>query len=165
MQVLNSEKSADSEHWMWVRVAGPPGQRLILFDYDASRGAHVAERLLEGATGYVQSDAYAVYDGVAMRLNLVHLACMAHARRRFFEAIQALPKPEQKRETLAHDIVRRIDALYAIEREIKSLSPEAHAAQRQQKAVPLLNALHDFARSLEQQTLPSASSAKHSRIC
>jgi transposase len=51
VQVLNSEKAANSEHWMWVRVAGPPGQRLILFDYDASRGSQVAERLLDGASG------------------------------------------------------------------------------------------------------------------
>ena len=155
MQVLNSEKAASSEHWMWVRVAGPPGQRLILFDYDASRGAAVAERLLEGAAGYVQSDGYAVYDGVSVRLKLTHVGCMAHARRRCFEAIQALPKSEQKRETAAHQLVRRIDALYAIEREIKSLSPEERTIERQKKAVPLLNALHDFARTLTQQTLPS----------
>jgi transposase len=103
----------------------------------------------------VQSDGYAAYDAVAVRLNLIHLACMAHARRRFFEAIQALPKSEQKRETAAHEIVRRIDALYTIEREIKMLSPETRAAERQKKAAPLLNALHEFASSLEQQTLPS----------
>jgi hypothetical protein len=50
--------------------------------------------------------------------------------------------------------VRRIDALYAIEREIKSLSPEARAIERQKRAMPLLEALYDFARSLEQQTIP-----------
>jgi transposase len=155
VQVLNSAKPANSEHWMWVRVAGPPGQRLILFDYDASRGSHVAERLLDGASGYVQSDGYAVYDGVTARLQLTHVGCFAHARRRFFEAIQALPKPQQKHDTAAHQIVRRIDALYAIERELKSLSPESRLLERQRKAVPLLDALHEFARSLEQQTLPS----------
>jgi transposase len=155
VQVLKSEKSPSAEHWMWVRVAGPPGQRLILFDYDPSRSAQVAERLLEGATGYLQSDGYVVYDGVAVRLHLTHAGCFAHARRRFFEAIQALPRPEQKRETAAHDIVRRIDALYAIEREIKALTPEARTAQRQEKAVPLLLALHALAISLQQQTLPS----------
>jgi hypothetical protein len=32
--VIHSEKSASSEHWMWVRVAGPARQRIILFDYD-----------------------------------------------------------------------------------------------------------------------------------
>lgn len=155
MQVLKGEKPAGSEHWMWVRVAGPPGQRLILFDYDASRGSQVAERLLEGATGYVQSDGYAVYDGVAAKLNLMHAGCMAHARRRFFEAIKALPASEQKRSSPAHDIVRRIDALYAIEREIKSLTPEARCIERQSNAVPLLDSLYAFAGSLQQHTLPS----------
>jgi transposase len=127
---------------MWVRVARPPAQGLILFDYDASRGTHVAERLLEGATGYVQSDGYAVYDGADVRLNLTHVGCMAQARRRSFEAIQALPKPEQRNNTAAHEIVRRIDALYAIE--------------RQKQPTLLLYTLQDFTRSLERQTLPSS---------
>lgn len=155
LQVLNSEKAPTAEHWMWVRVAGPPRQRLILFDYDPSRGSQVAQQLLDGATGYVQSDGYAVYDGVAARLKLTHVGCFAHARRKFFEAIKALPKAEQKRETAAHDIVRRIDALYTLEREIKALTPEARTIERKHNAAPLLDSLHDFAKSLQQQTLPS----------
>lgn len=155
VQVLKSEKVPSSEHWMWVRVGGPPGQRLILFDYDASRAAQVAERLLDGTHGYVQSDGYAAYDGVAVRLGLTHVGCFAHARRRFFEAIQALPQSERKRETAAHEIVRRIDALYAIEREIKVLTPEQRTEVRRERAAPLLDALYLFASSLQQQTLPS----------
>lgn len=62
-----------------MRVAGAPKQRLILFDYDASRGSDVAERSLEGCHGYVQSDGYAAYDGVAVRLRLTRVGCMAHA--------------------------------------------------------------------------------------
>jgi transposase len=155
VQVLKSAKAATSEHWMWVRVAGPPGQRLILFDYDASRAGEVAERLLKDAHGYLQSDGYAAYDGVAEELKLTHVGCMAHARRRFFEAIQALPHSERKRETAAHQIVRRIDKLYEIERELKSLTPAERTLQREQRAKPLLESLHNFAASLEQQTLPS----------
>jgi transposase len=155
VQVLKSEKAATSEHWMWVRVAGPPGQRLILFDYDASRAGTVAERLLKDAHGYVQSDGYAAYDSVAEQLELTHVGCFAHARRRFFEAIQALPQSERKRETAAHQIVRRIDKLYEIEREIKASTPQERTLQRKQRAKPLLESLHEFAGSLEQQTLPS----------
>jgi hypothetical protein len=33
---------------MWVRVAGPKHQRIILFDYDPSRGGEVADALVEG---------------------------------------------------------------------------------------------------------------------
>src|SRR3984885_15294709 len=61
VQVINSEKAASSEHWMWVRLAGPPRQRIILFDYDASRSSAVAARLLEGAYGTIQSDGYGAY--------------------------------------------------------------------------------------------------------
>src|SRR5687768_3830992 len=81
VQVLKSDKASSADHWMWVRVAGPPGQRLILFDYDASRGSHVTARLLEGTRGYLQSDGYAGYDAVAAQLHLMHLGCFAHARR------------------------------------------------------------------------------------
>lgn len=155
VQVLKSEKAATAEHWMWVRVAGPPGRRLILFDYDASRAASVAERLLKDAHGYVQSDGYAAYDAVAAQLHLTHVGCIAHARRRFFEAIQALPHSERKRETAAHEMVRRIDALYSVEREIKALPPEQRTEIRRARAVPLLDALIDRARELQEQTLPS----------
>lgn len=155
VQVLKSDKAPSADHWMWVRVAGPPGQRLILFDYDASRGSHVAARLLEGARGYLQSDGYAAYDGVAAQLQLAHVGCFAHARRRFFEAVQALPKSEQKKTTAAHEFVRRIDALYAIERDIKALSDEARLLARKTRAVPLLESLHAFAQSLQRDALPS----------
>jgi transposase len=77
IQVINSEKAATSEHWMWVRVAGPPRERMILFDYDASRGSAVAARLLEGAHGTIQSDGYSAYDQVAKLHGLVHCGCLA----------------------------------------------------------------------------------------
>src|ERR1019366_7510304 len=76
-------------------------------------------------------------------------------RRRLFEAIKALPKAEQKAATAAHEGVRRIDALYAIEREAKALSDAERKALRQQKAMPLLNALYQWASALVAQTLPS----------
>jgi hypothetical protein len=93
-----------------VRVAGPPGQRLILFVHDPSRSAQVAARLLDGACGYIQSDGYAAYDAVAAASQLTHVGCFAHAWRRFLEAVQALPASERKKNTAAHEFVRRIDA-------------------------------------------------------
>jgi len=155
VQVLKSEQAATSKHYMWIRVAGPARQRIILFDYDASRGAEVAARLLEGASGYLQSDAHGAYDPVAKQYALTHCGCFAHARRRFFEAIKALPKAEQKASTAAHEGVRRIDVLYDIEREAKTLNDAERTALRRQKAIPQLTALHEWASALVAQTLPS----------
>ncbi len=155
VQVLKSDKAPTSEHWMWIRVAGPPRQRIILFDYHSSRSGAAAHSLLEGAHGYLQTDGYAAYDAVAARLGLTHCGCIAHARRRFFEAFKALPKNALKSSTAAHEAVRRIDALYAIEREIKTVSDEERLRIRRDRAVPLLDALHAWAQQQAAHTLPS----------
>jgi transposase len=51
LQVLKSHKAPSSEHYMWVRAAGPPGRRMILFDYVASRNTEVLMALLTGPDG------------------------------------------------------------------------------------------------------------------
>ncbi len=63
LQVLKSDKSPTSDHWMWVRASGPPGRRIILFDYDASRAGAVPMRLFEDYRGILVTDGYAAYDG------------------------------------------------------------------------------------------------------
>jgi transposase len=155
IQVLNSHKSPGSDHWMWVRVAGDGGQRIVLFDHDAGRGASAAEQLLQGASGYLQTDGYGVYDGVAARLGLSHAGCLAHCRRKFIEAVKALPAPQQKIPTAAHEAVHRIDALYAIERQAKVLSVAERKALREQKSRPLIERLLSWATPMHSETLGS----------
>lgn len=155
VQVLNSDKAPTALHWMWVRVAGSKHQRIILFDYDPSRGGEVADELVEGCSGYLQSDGYQVYEGVSERAGLVHVGCFAHARRRFFEALKALPNAQRKQASAAHEAVRRIDALYLIERQIKDLIDEERTRIRTAEAVPQLAALHEWAAKIQHETMPS----------
>jgi transposase len=158
LQVLKSDKAPQSDHWMWVRVSGPPRERIIIFDYHPSRSSEAAERLLTGTSGYLQTDGYTAYDGVANKLHLTHVGCMAHARRRFFEAIKALPKDQANTITAAHEAVRRIDALYAIERDLKALKdpdPQQRQTVRRARAIPLLGSLHAWALARQAETLPS----------
>jgi hypothetical protein len=77
VQVLNSDKAPSALHWMWVRVAGRKHQRIILFDYDPSRGGEVADALIEGCSGYLQSDGYQAYEGASERAGLLHVGCFA----------------------------------------------------------------------------------------
>ena len=155
VQVINSDKPPSALHWMWVRVAGPKHQRIILFDYDPSRGGEVADGLIEGCSGYLQSDGYQAYEGVSERAGLVHVGCFAHARRRFFEALKALPNAQRKHASAAHEAVRRIDALYLIERQIKDLSDEERTRIRTVEAVPQLASLHGWAAKMQHETMPS----------
>src|ERR1019366_835449 len=155
VQVLNSDKAPSALHWMWVRVAGPKHQRIILFDYDPSRGGEVAAALIEGFSGYLQSDGYQAYEGASARAGLLHVGCFAHSRRRFFEALKALPNAQRKHASAAHEAVRRIDALYLIERQIKDLDDEERTRTRAKEAVPQLTSLHQWASQMQHETMPS----------
>ena len=155
VQVLKSDKAPSALHWMWVRVAGPKHRRIILFDYDPSRGGEVADALIEGCSGYLQSDGYQAYEGASERAGLVHVGCFAHARRRFFEALKALPNAQRKHASAAQEAVRRIDALYLIERQIKDLGDEERTRIRTTEAIPQLTSLYAWATEMQHQTMPS----------
>jgi transposase len=77
VQVLRSDKPASADHWMWVRAAGPPGHRIVLFDYDPSRAGAVPRKLLDGFRGILVTDGYEAYGAVAESLGLVHAGCWA----------------------------------------------------------------------------------------
>ena len=143
VQVLNEEgRRAQSKSHMWIQRGGPPGQPIILFDYDASRSSEVPTRLLEGYQGYLQTDGYAGYNAVVKENGLTHLGCWAHARRKFDEAIKAQGK--KKKPGRAHQGMAYIQALYRIERAAKEMSPEARAAYRQEHALPLLQTIREW---------------------
>ena len=115
LQVLRSNKAPTADHWMWVRAAGPPGKRIVLFDYHASRGGAVPRRLLEGYCGILLTDGYEAYEAVVKALGLVHAGCLAHVRRRFDEARKAQSKDNTSggHARVALDFIRE---LYLIER-------------------------------------------------
>ena len=49
LQILRSDKAAGSDHYIVVRAGGPPGQRIILYDYLASRTTAGFEAVLHGS--------------------------------------------------------------------------------------------------------------------
>src|SRR5438552_644473 len=69
---------------------------------------------LEGQfEGILQTDGYAAYDQIGGP-RMVHAACWAHARRRFFEAVQLNP-----RDPVANPIVAWMDELFAVDAEAR----------------------------------------------
>jgi transposase len=120
VQVLSRDKAPTAEHWTWVRASGPPHRRIILFDYDPSRGGTVPMRLLEGFTGILQTDGYEAYCAVAEAKRLVHAGCYAHTRRKFGDARKAQVDPNRDGQSkVALDLMGQ---LYRIERDIKTAS-------------------------------------------
>lgn len=143
MQVLKEpDKAITSDKYMWVTLGGPPDQPAILFDYDPSRSKAVPLRLMEGFSGYLQTDGYAGYDAVCAAYNITHLGCMDHLRRKFTDAQKVQPKKTSKGTLSKADIaINKLKKLYAIEKSIKHLSPDEKYDARQKRSIP---ALEDF---------------------
>jgi transposase len=159
LQVLRSDKAPTADHWMWVRAAGPPGKRIVLFDYDTSRGGAVPRRLLEGYHGILLTDSYEAYEAVAKALGLVHAGCLAHVRRRFDEARKTLSKDSSLggHARVALDFIRE---LYLIERPLwdrdHPISPERRVQIRTELSNPIVEKFHAWLEALEPQVLPQS---------
>jgi transposase len=156
LQVLHSDKAPTAEHWMWVRASGPPGRRIVLFDYDASRGGAVPKRLLQGYQGILLTDGWEPYATVAQELKLVHAGCMAHARRKFDEARKATPGDSSHAKS-ALDFIRE---LYLIEHTLwdreHPVTPARRLEVRSMRSAPIMTRLHAWLEALSSQVLPES---------
>jgi transposase len=156
LQVLKSDKAPTADHWIWVRASGPPGRRIILFDYDASRGGHVPKRLLDGFKGTLLSDGYEAYGNVAAALNLKHAGCFAHARRKFDEARKANPTADSQ----AKIALQFIRELYLIEKALwdkdQPISAEHRLRVRTELSAPIMAKFRAWLEALAPQVLPQS---------
>ncbi len=161
VQVLKEKgRAPQSKSYMWVRRGGPPDQPVILFDYDPSRGGSVPARLLENFRGILQTDGYEGYGGVAKRNDIISVGCLAHARRKFDEALKAQKK--KGRGGLAKQGFDFIQRLYRIEREARErgLGPQDRKALRDDKARPIWAELRDWLDRTRGQVPPKSLTGK-----
>ncbi len=108
----------------------PPG---VVFFYAPGRGGRHAEGFLTGFEGKLHVDGYAGYNVVAVPgKGVVRCFCWAHVRRKLCE-IQ-----DSHRSEVAADGLRRIAAMYAVEKEIRGEPPEVRLAVRQARTAPLV---------------------------
>jgi len=127
LQVLRSDKAVGSDHYIVARAAGPPGRRIILYDYIVSRTTAALKQLLVGPDGPYQgkliSDGLERYDEIAAQLNLLHFGCLTHCRTMFFKArkVSQLPSGRTLANAAMQDYIRPV---YQVERQIKTLQEQ-----------------------------------------
>ena len=127
---------------MWIYLTGQAAaQQLVIYDYQETRSAEHPKTFLKGYRGFLHTDGYVGYHKLPEEIRVV--GCLAHARRKFDEALAGLREEEQK-DSAAMRGVRYFDALFHIEKQIKNLSPEKRKQKRSELARPILNELHDW---------------------
>ena len=106
---------------------------MVVFDFRMGREREGPKRFLGHFEGILQSDGYAAYDQVGGP-KIVHAACWAHARRKFFHALELNPKDQD-----ALGIVAQMDELFAIDAQARQecLSQEDRQLLRLEKFKPL----------------------------
>ena len=154
IQVIDEpDQKGSTQNWMWVYLtdesSGSP--QMVLFQYERTRaGYHPKEFLGNLFEGYFTCDGYQAYHSLPDGITVT--GCMAHARRRFDEALTVLKKDftkEQLKETTAYQAMARIGILYKIEEMIREKSPEERYEERQKQAKPLLEAFFEWLHTLE----------------
>ncbi|RLA26573.1 MAG: IS66 family transposase [Gammaproteobacteria bacterium] len=159
VQVLKeSGKRAQSKSYLWLQRGGPPAHPMVLYHYDPGRGAEVAKRLLEGFNGYLQTDGYDGYNAAVAKNDLIHVGCMAHARRKFSDAVKA--QGRNKKRGKAHRGLTLIQKLYRVEKQARKLKPEKRYVQRQLHAKPILDEMKTWLENVLPQVPPSSVTGK-----
>src|SRR5271168_3385819 len=159
--VLAKGKTDTGRLWIYVRDdkpfggAGPPS---AIFHYSRDRRGEHPQAHLAGYAGILQADAYDGYNKLYLADRkpspIREAACWAHARRKFFVLAdieenarrKAAGKSEIPLSPIAIEVVRRIDALFMIERSINGRSPEERLAVRRAESRPLVDDLKVYMR-------------------
>ena len=95
--------------WVYVSATGE-----VFYDWQISRSQEAAACMLGGYRGLVQCDGYKVYQSLSAREGFELIGCMAHVRRKFYEAF------ELHGEDASAWYLVQIRQLYANEKEIKA---------------------------------------------
>ena len=139
MPLLAPGRGKTKRAFVWVyRSTDYVSQRAVVFDFAPGRAGEHARRVLEGFGGTLVTDDYAGYHKLHSQGQVTAQLCMAHARRKLFEA------HELNGSQIAGQAVALIAKLYEVEREARELGPEARLLVRQQRSRPVADALHTW---------------------
>lgn len=124
--------------WVYARDqrswAGPePPAAVYVFAPD--RKAERPAAHLTHFRGVLHVDGYAGFERLTGAGNITLAACWAHTRRKFYEVAQAEDTP------IAHEALRRIASLYAVEAQVRGQSPAHRLATRRALAKPIIDSL------------------------
>jgi len=127
-------KTKKATLWAYRSSDLEPGPPILVFDYQSGRHGVHARNYLEGWQGHLMVDDYAGYKALFTQ-GVTELACLAHARRKFFDLYAA------NQSLVAAEALRRIGELYDVERQARGMDAASRLQVRQRDAQPKLDAL------------------------
>jgi transposase len=152
--ILAKSKCTTGRIWVYVRddrpFAGPAPPAAVYYASSDRRGERPQKHLAAFA-GILQCDCYSgfepLFDPQQKERPITPAFCYAHARRGFFELADIEKKARDGKKAkpvspIALEAVRRLDALFEIERDINGCGADERRVVRQEKSKPLLDDMH-----------------------
>ncbi len=150
IRVLDRDKpGATHKGYYWLYHNSK--DKIVLFDYRQGRSREGPDDILKDFKGFLQTDGYVAYEGFEQRKDITLMCCMAHARRKFVDALQ------NDKDRCEHAL-QLFQKLYDTERKAKHLQlpPGAIYDLRQQESVPVLKELKEWMVAEYPKVLPSS---------
>jgi transposase len=154
IRVLDKDKKGETHrgfYWVYHNSL----QDILFFDYQPGRGREGPSALLQDFKGHLQTDGYAAYNIFDQQKDITLLHCMAHARRKFVEA-------RLNDQVRADYVLEQLQELYDVERQAdeEQLPAEEVLKLRQDKALPVLEALDKWMQQAYTEVLPQSAIGK-----
>lgn len=147
IKVLRSgTRGSPIQGWLWAYYA--PELKIALFDYRSSRAGKHPASFLENYTGFLQTDAYSGYSSIAQRADIHIVHCMAHARRKFYDALAH----DEKRNNQALELIRQLYVVEAYARSRPDMTAQRRTQLRWKLSLPRLMKLKAWLEANKSQT-------------
>lgn len=154
IQVLDEDgREAKQKSKMWVYATGHTDEMICLYDYRTTRVGKHAINFLKGFSGYLHTDGYTGYNQVP---NTTIMACVAHVRRYFHEAMVAVKDVDSPRHIKAKEGFAYCSKLFNQEKRWKALTPEDRYIKRQEEMKPVLDAYLVWLKEMKNTALPKS---------
>lgn len=149
-------RDARTDSYMWLyRTSGCDSARpVVLFDYQPSRSGDCAAAFLKGFEGCLQTDGYSGYHKLTgakegEKPQAIAVGCMAHARRKYYDALQAAPKGADVKNSASAKGLEYCNKLFQMEKQADEagLSFEERRAYRQKSALPVWKGFLSWAKT------------------
>ncbi len=118
---------------------------IVLYEYQPDRKHIRPKNFLENFSGYIHADGFEGYHNLPE--NTIVVGCLAHARRKFSEALKIIPKDKQVDSSAAMGIIY-FDKLFLLEKQLVWLTPEKRKRERERLSGPIINDLYKWIENL-----------------
>ena len=153
-----NDNDSRKKSYIWLGIGGPKDNKAVIYRYYESRHHKYIKPFINGFKGYLQTDEYPGYETAINEHALlypddkiIHVACLAHVRRKFFDASLNGKTPG------ASKAVKYIQQIYRLEEELiaMNLSPEELVSKRKEIIKPVFDEFHEWLLEMKPKVPPT----------